>query len=161
VTAAAHDVHFSHLAELADQVLPSLTAAMRLLAQDPAEADHFRSTVLIAVDAAARSRTGPTAAAMLGKITAALRATGSTAGPDRPELQQILEGIVESGITGITLRLRDGHGEWIGSAGVAELGATAKPPVDGHVRIGSNTDAPRRARAFIAGELRCGACDRS
>ncbi|MEU1549744.1 serine hydrolase domain-containing protein [Nocardia sp. NPDC005745] len=113
-----------------------------MLAQDPAEADNFRSTVLIAVDAAARSRTGepsPTAAAMVGKITAALDAVDSAAGPDRPELQQILEEFVESGITGITLRVRDEHGEWIGSAGVAELGGTAKPPVDGHVRIGSNT----------------------
>ncbi|MEV5648351.1 serine hydrolase domain-containing protein [Nocardia sp. NPDC052254] len=59
--------------------------------------------------------------------------------PNRPELQRALEGIVESGITGITLRVRDERGEWTGSAGVAELGATATPPVDGHVRIGSNT----------------------
>ncbi|MEU5763825.1 serine hydrolase domain-containing protein [Nocardia sp. NPDC047648] len=130
------------VAELADQVLPALTSAMHLLAPDPAEAGNFRSTVLIAVDAAARSCTGepsPTAAAMVGKITAALDAADSAAGPDRPELQQILEEFVESGITGITLRVRDEHGEWIGSAGVAELGGTAKPPVDGHVRIGSNT----------------------
>ncbi len=58
---------------------------------------------------------------------------------DRPELQQALETIVESGITGITLRVIDQRGEWTASAGVAELGGTAKPPVDGHVRIGSNT----------------------
>ncbi|WP_227979368.1 serine hydrolase domain-containing protein [Nocardia spumae] len=58
---------------------------------------------------------------------------------DRPELQQALEAIVTSGITGITLRVNDERGEWTGSAGVAELGGTATPPIDGHVRIGSNT----------------------
>ncbi|WP_376771293.1 serine hydrolase domain-containing protein [Rhizomonospora bruguierae] len=58
---------------------------------------------------------------------------------DRPELQKAIEEIVDSGIVGITLRAHDERGEWVGSAGVAELGGTAKPPVDGHVRIGSNT----------------------
>ncbi|MFI6309996.1 serine hydrolase domain-containing protein [Nocardia fusca] len=61
------------------------------------------------------------------------------AGPDRPELQKTIEEIVDSGLTGITLRVHDERGEWAGSAGVAELGGTSKPPVDGHVRIGSNT----------------------
>jgi D-alanyl-D-alanine carboxypeptidase len=58
---------------------------------------------------------------------------------DRPELQKVLEEIVDSGIAGITLRVHDERGEWVGSAGVAELGGTAKPPTNGHVRIGSNT----------------------
>ncbi|MTE13545.1 hypothetical protein [Nocardia aurantiaca] len=66
------------VAELADQVLPALTAAMGLLGkQDPAEADNFRSTVLVAVEAAARShegRPGPTVADMTSKIIAALDA---------------------------------------------------------------------------------------
>ncbi|MDQ3789798.1 MAG: beta-lactamase family protein [Actinomycetota bacterium] len=61
------------------------------------------------------------------------------AGQDRPELQKAIEEIADSGFTGITLRVHDERGEWAGSAGVAELGGTAKPPVDGHVRIGSNT----------------------
>ncbi|MEV0339664.1 hypothetical protein AB0H49_11600 [Nocardia sp. NPDC050713] len=65
------------VAELADQVLPALTAAMNLLAeQDPAEADNFRSTVLVAIDAA-QARAGspsPTVAEMTRKITAALDA---------------------------------------------------------------------------------------
>ncbi|MFB6815818.1 serine hydrolase domain-containing protein [Streptomyces sp. NPDC056347] len=55
------------------------------------------------------------------------------------ELQRILDGIVESGIAGITLRVRDGRGEWTGSAGAGRLGEGAEPPVDGHVRIGSST----------------------
>jgi D-alanyl-D-alanine carboxypeptidase len=61
------------------------------------------------------------------------------AGQDRPELQKAIEEIVDSGLTGITLRVHDERGEWVGSAGAAELGGTAKPPVNGHVRIGSNT----------------------
>ncbi|MET7337208.1 hypothetical protein, partial [Nonomuraea sp. NPDC005650] len=38
------------VAELADQVLPALTASMTLLTQhDPAEADNFRNTVIVAI----------------------------------------------------------------------------------------------------------------
>ncbi|MCP2290251.1 hypothetical protein [Nocardia amikacinitolerans] len=66
------------VAELADQVFPALTAAMSLLAeQHPDEADNFRSTVLVAVDAAARSgkgEPGPAVAAMARKLTYALDA---------------------------------------------------------------------------------------
>ena len=57
----------------------------------------------------------------------------------RPELRRTIEDIVDSGFVGVVLRVRDDRGEWVGSAGVSELGGTAKPPVDGHVRIGSNT----------------------
>ncbi|AQZ68462.1 unnamed protein product [[Actinomadura] parvosata subsp. kistnae] len=66
------------VAELADIVLPALTAAMRLLnSNDPAEAVNFRRTVLVAVEAAARTHQGapsPTLAEMIRKITAALDA---------------------------------------------------------------------------------------
>jgi len=58
---------------------------------------------------------------------------------DRPELQQILDDIVAAGITGITLRVHDERGDWTGAAGRAEVGSDALPPIDGHVRIGSNT----------------------
>ncbi|MFC9441131.1 serine hydrolase domain-containing protein [Nocardia sp. NPDC057030] len=58
---------------------------------------------------------------------------------DRPELQRLIDQVVESGFTGLTLRVNDEQGEWTGSAGVSELGATTRPPIDGHVRIGSNT----------------------
>lgn len=63
----------------------------------------------------------------------------SAAGQDRPELQKAIQEIVDSGLTGVSLRVNDERGEWVGSAGVAELGEAAKPPVNGHVRIGSNT----------------------
>jgi hypothetical protein len=66
------------VAELADHVLPALTAAMSLLKkQAPAEADNFRGTVIVAVEAATRARKGepsPTMAEMARKITAALDA---------------------------------------------------------------------------------------
>jgi D-alanyl-D-alanine carboxypeptidase len=65
--------------------------------------------------------------------------SATAAGQDRPELQKAIEEIVESGFLGVSLRVRDERGEWAGSAGVAELGGTAKPPVNGHARIGSNT----------------------
>jgi pimeloyl-ACP methyl ester carboxylesterase len=65
-------------AALADQVLPALTESMALLRkQDPAEAENFRGTVLIALDAATRaahSPQSPTTAEMTRKITQALNA---------------------------------------------------------------------------------------
>ncbi|MEU9119950.1 serine hydrolase domain-containing protein [Streptomyces sp. NPDC048506] len=73
---------------------------------------------------------------MARKITAALDAA---AGQDRPELQKAIEEIVDSGFVGVSLRVHDERGEWVGSAGAAELGGAAKPPTNGHVRIGSNT----------------------
>ncbi|MDA3645437.1 beta-lactamase family protein [Saccharopolyspora indica] len=54
-------------------------------------------------------------------------------------LRRAIEEIVESGFTGVSLRVRDERGEWVGSAGAAELGGSVAPPVDGHVRIGSST----------------------
>ncbi|MFK8848574.1 serine hydrolase domain-containing protein [Streptomyces sp. Ac-502] len=69
-----------------------------------------------------------------------LRTTNdSAAGPDRPELRKAIQEIVDSGITGLSLHVHDERGRWSGSAGLAELGGTAAPPVNGHVRIGSNT----------------------
>ncbi|MEV4897571.1 hypothetical protein AB0K48_50390 [Nonomuraea sp. NPDC055795] len=66
------------VAELADQVLPALTAAVNLLKQqDPAEAGNFRRTVIVAVEAASRSHQGepgPTMTEMARKITEALDA---------------------------------------------------------------------------------------
>ncbi|MFB4279763.1 hypothetical protein ACBJ59_31060 [Nonomuraea sp. MTCD27] len=66
------------VAELADLVLPALTAAMSLLKRRaPAEADNFRRTVLVAVEAAARTHQGqpsPALADMARKITEALDA---------------------------------------------------------------------------------------
>jgi len=65
--------------------------------------------------------------------------TAEMAGQDRPELRKAIEEIVDSGFVGVSLRVHDERGEWVGSAGAAELGGAAKPPTNGHVRIGSNT----------------------
>ncbi|WP_327095362.1 beta-lactamase family protein [Nocardia vinacea] len=137
------------VAELADRVFPALTAAMRVLgAQAPAESDNFRGTVLRAVEAAQThsDKPGYAMVEMARKITAVLDSAGSTAvvttaaaGQDRPELRRAIEEIIDSGFVGVSVRVRDERGEWAGSAGVAELGGTAKPPIDGHVRIASNT----------------------
>ncbi|MEV0826996.1 hypothetical protein [Nonomuraea rubra] len=66
------------VAALADQVLPALTASMSLLQQqDPAEADNFRRTVTVALEAATRNQKGrpsPTLTEMARKITEALDA---------------------------------------------------------------------------------------
>ncbi|MEU8103611.1 hypothetical protein AB0C18_07785 [Nonomuraea muscovyensis] len=66
------------VAELADVVLPALTEAMSLLKlQDAAEAANFRGTILVCLDAAARTHQGPpspTMADMARKITEALDA---------------------------------------------------------------------------------------
>ncbi|WP_214416617.1 serine hydrolase domain-containing protein [Sphaerisporangium fuscum] len=64
---------------------------------------------------------------------------GSTNAPHRPELEKAIQEIVDSGFAGVQLRVNDERGEWVGSAGVRELGETAKPPTNGHFRIGSTT----------------------
>ncbi|MCX5205349.1 beta-lactamase family protein [Streptomyces sp. NBC_00237] len=64
---------------------------------------------------------------------------GITPSETRPELRKAIEEITASGITGISLHVHDERGDWAGSAGAAELDGPAAPPVNGHVRIGSNT----------------------
>ncbi|WP_327586063.1 hypothetical protein OHA25_02825 [Nonomuraea sp. NBC_00507] len=72
------DLGGKSVAEIADRVLPALTEAMTLLKeQDSAEADNFRRTVLVAVEAAARThqaQPSPTLAEMTRKIAEALDA---------------------------------------------------------------------------------------
>ncbi|MEG3635055.1 hypothetical protein [Micromonospora palythoicola] len=76
------DLSGRSVAEIADRVLPALTEAMRLLAeQAPSEADNFRRTVVVALDAAVGTRPGgpsPTVADMANKIIAALDAATAT-----------------------------------------------------------------------------------
>ncbi|WP_326825880.1 hypothetical protein [Streptosporangium sp. NBC_01756] len=70
------------VAALADQVLPTLTAAVTLLEkQAPAEADNFRSTVLLAIETAhlGHGQPSPAMAEMARKITAALTIHATTA----------------------------------------------------------------------------------
>ncbi|MEV6655493.1 serine hydrolase [Nocardia fluminea] len=37
------------------------------------------------------------------------------------------------------MRVDDEHGEWVGTAGHSMLGENTPPPINGRVRIGSNT----------------------
>ena len=64
------------VADIADHVLPALTAAMGLLKeQAPAEADNFRGTVITAMESATHhGRPSPVVADMIRKITNALDA---------------------------------------------------------------------------------------
>ncbi|KOG08087.1 MULTISPECIES: serine hydrolase domain-containing protein [Streptomyces] len=65
-------------------------------------------------------------------------------GQDRPQLQEAIEELVESGFVGVQLRVNDEQGEWVGSAGVRRLGQNAKAVATGHFRIGSST------KSFVA-----------
>ncbi|MFI5784008.1 serine hydrolase domain-containing protein [Nocardia sp. NPDC051570] len=60
-------------------------------------------------------------------------------GADRVVLQQEMNDMVAAGAVGVQLRVHDEHGEWTGSAGVAELGGSQGVPVDGRFRVGSIT----------------------
>ncbi|MFE9688649.1 hypothetical protein [Micromonospora sp. NPDC005806] len=64
------------VAEIADRVLPALTAAMSLLKeQAPEEAENFRSTVITAIESATHhGQPSPIVADMIRKITKALDA---------------------------------------------------------------------------------------
>ncbi|MGY0499136.1 hypothetical protein ACWZHB_11630 [Nocardia sp. FBN12] len=65
------------VAELADQVLPALTAAMSLLGKhDPVEAENFRNTIAVAIDTAQlyQTRPNPAMTDLTRKITGALAA---------------------------------------------------------------------------------------
>ncbi|MEV4221773.1 serine hydrolase domain-containing protein [Nonomuraea sp. NPDC049725] len=63
----------------------------------------------------------------------------NNAGQDRPELRQAIQAFVDAGFLGVQVRVRDERGEWTGSAGRRKLGASAKPPANGHTWVGSVT----------------------
>ncbi|MGW6376052.1 hypothetical protein ACWFRB_08300 [Rhodococcus sp. NPDC055112] len=71
------DLNGKSVAELADHVLPALTASMGLLEkQAPAEAENFRSTIIVTIEAAQihQGEPSPTMTEMARKITGALDA---------------------------------------------------------------------------------------
>ncbi|WP_279579214.1 serine hydrolase domain-containing protein [Fodinicola feengrottensis] len=80
------------------------------------------------------------AVTLLASVATPGMATARTlTGQDRPELQQAIQAVADSGIAGVQLRVHDKKGDWVGSAGVRTLGESAKPPTDGRFRIGSTT----------------------
>ncbi|HEY3558318.1 MAG TPA: serine hydrolase domain-containing protein [Kribbella sp.] len=58
---------------------------------------------------------------------------------DRPELQQAAQEFVDAGFGGLELRVHDEDGEWVGTAGIRQLGRSEQPPVGGQFRVGSVT----------------------
>ncbi|MCG5468906.1 beta-lactamase family protein [Micromonospora sp. LAH09] len=66
-------------------------------------------------------------------------AAASAKTPDRVGLQSRLDDIVAAGAVGGLAEVRDEHGVWRGSSGVAELDTTRAVPVDGRFRVGSIT----------------------
>ncbi|WP_189210433.1 serine hydrolase domain-containing protein [Actinokineospora fastidiosa] len=82
-------------------------------------------------------------AALAVTLVAGMAAAGGTAvveaGQDRPELRDAMREFVDIGFAGMQVRVHDERGEWVGSAGVRKLGASAPPPTDGRFRVGSNT----------------------
>ncbi|CCH33283.1 serine hydrolase domain-containing protein [Actinosynnema sp. NPDC047251] len=78
-------------------------------------------------------------ALLAGVATPAVAAPDRSAGRDRPELRAAMREIVDLGVAGVQVRVRDQRGEWAGSAGVRELGKAAAPPTNGRFRVGSAT----------------------
>ncbi len=76
---------------------------------------------------------------MTSNSNTAANATTTVAAQAYPNLQQTIEEIVDTGFVGLQLRVDDERGEWVGSAGRSVLGEPATPPINGRVRIGSNT----------------------
>ena len=86
--------------------------------------------VLLAVLAAA--------AGMAVGINRAFFAGGAQA--TRPELQQILDRLVQRGeAPGVTAYVSGPHGTWAGSAGVADVKSGASMPADARMRVESNS----------------------
>ncbi|MEV6873033.1 serine hydrolase domain-containing protein [Amycolatopsis sp. NPDC051128] len=78
--------------------------------------------------------------ALAASLLAGMAVPGvAAAGQGRPELQEAIQEIVDSGFTGVQLRVHDQRGDWAGSAGVRKLGEAAKPPANGQFRAGSST----------------------
>ncbi|SDH78961.1 serine hydrolase domain-containing protein [Nonomuraea jiangxiensis] len=73
-------------------------------------------------------------------MSESLHTTRTTeAGQDRPELEKAIQAFVDAGFAGMQMRVNDERGEWVGSAGVRKLGASANPPTNGRFRVGSST----------------------
>ncbi|MDQ0946662.1 D-alanyl-D-alanine carboxypeptidase [Streptomyces phaeochromogenes] len=81
-----------------------------------------------------------TATAALAVIAASSAVASAT--PEEAEgtgLQQGLDDVVAVGAVGALMEVREGHGVWRGTSGVAELGTTRAVPDRGRFRVGSIT----------------------
>ncbi|GAA3656860.1 serine hydrolase domain-containing protein [Nonomuraea antimicrobica] len=100
-----------------------------------------RRAAVTALAAALLAGVATPAVATAGVATADSRAAVSkaAAGQDRPDLQKAIQTFVDAGFLGVQVRVHDERGEWVGSAGQRKLGASAKPPTNGHFWVGSVT----------------------
>jgi D-alanyl-D-alanine carboxypeptidase len=80
-----------------------------------------------------------TATTVLAVIAAPAAATAAPEEADRVGLQRRLDDVVAAFAVGALAEVRDEHGVWRGTSGVAELGTTRAVPVDGRFRAGSIT----------------------
>jgi D-alanyl-D-alanine carboxypeptidase len=82
--------------------------------------------------------TATTALAVLA-APATATATVTPEPPDRAGLQRQLDGLVAAGAVGVLAEVRDTHGVWRSTSGVAVRGTSRPVPVDGRFRAGSIT----------------------
>lgn len=85
-------------------------------------------------------------------------ANPTTTGPYRPDLHKAIEAFVDAGFAGLQLRLHDDHGEWVGSAGVRQLGDAERPPTNGRFWAGSATRTPTPGRWPTSPGRTCPCC---
>ncbi|MCE7000405.1 beta-lactamase family protein [Saccharothrix sp. S26] len=76
----------------------------------------------------------------LGVALVAAPGTATGTGAERrTEVREAVQAFVDIGFAGMQARVHDERGEWVGSAGVRELGEATPPSTEGRFRIGSNT----------------------
>ncbi|NGO68445.1 hypothetical protein G5C65_08775, partial [Streptomyces sp. SB3404] len=75
--------------------------------------------------------TAATALAVLAAPTAAAAAPGEEGEADRAALQRRLDDVVATGAVGALMEVRDEHGVWRGTSGVAERGKRRAVPAEG------------------------------
>jgi D-alanyl-D-alanine carboxypeptidase len=80
-----------------------------------------------------------TATTALAVVAAPVAATAAPEHTDRARLQSRLDDIAASGAVGALVEVRDEHGLWRGTSGVAAQGTTRAVPADGRFRAGSIT----------------------
>ncbi|WP_433417815.1 serine hydrolase domain-containing protein [Microtetraspora malaysiensis] len=75
-----------------------------------------------------------------GGAMTAPAASSAVVAPGQVEVRQVLDrAVTEGGIPGILTEIRDGHGRWFGSAGVADTATGRKRMPQHRFRIGSTT----------------------
>lgn len=80
-----------------------------------------------------------TAVTALGVMAASAAVSATPRETDRAGLQERLDEVVGVGAVGALMEVRDEHGVWRGTSGVAELGTTRPVPASGKFRAGSIT----------------------